>query len=501
MKSFYDYSNEYMSNGEKSYLVISIPLEDKMKEYQISMIEKNTIGMLLPMSVQRVNDEWRLYYDITSRIPFCRVLERKVFNTHEFEHIIMQFAKLIREVKDYLMDIQSVVMDKTYVYCEPSSLALYFLYLPVATDEAGTDRPNTFLKKLLVEDIRLSDDASGSLLKRLLEVLKQENISCDQLFNCIKPPLLKQQKVTIQPVEEKENIVPAPLRTEENKTFRKVNIPGTNLIISENRQAFCNHNQGRAYNIPYVILGLVNLVILGILLYTLLKGSKDPGSTIMGLLLIAGALNYFLVTRLFSKEKKAMESDIKDNVRKQPLFRKRYVNEAIHGNSFAGKNMSNTKKPDSTQSITQKHISAYENKDSENLTDLPGDSISDTKTKGSLPINNPIADKTMILGGDQCQVPYLQSHRCPSEKIILDRNSILIGRLTDSVDYVIQNSAVGKIHAEIIKEGGEYRIIDLNSVNGTYVNDGRIVCNTETLMNNGDKVTLANESYTFKKLS
>jgi pSer/pThr/pTyr-binding forkhead associated (FHA) protein len=110
-------------------------------------------------------------------------------------------------------------------------------------------------------------------------------------------------------------------------------------------------------------------------------------------------------------------------------------------------------------------------------------------------IKKPVSDKTVVLGKNS--TPYLQNLTYPSDKIVLHKNSILIGRLEDSVDHVIQNNAVGKIHAELVEKDGEYCIIDLNSVNGTYVNGVRVLCNSATVINAGDKITFANESYTY----
>jgi acyl-CoA synthetase (AMP-forming)/AMP-acid ligase II len=112
-------------------------------------------------------------------------------------------------------------------------------------------------------------------------------------------------------------------------------------------------------------------------------------------------------------------------------------------------------------------------------------------------IKNTDSCKTMVLQGRTANVPYLQSLKNPAERIIIDKSSILVGRLAGSVDYVIDNNAVGKMHAEILKKDELFYIIDLNSVNGTFVNGERIVCNTETIIKNGDKITLANEVYKF----
>ncbi|MDD4296676.1 MAG: DUF6382 domain-containing protein, partial [Ruminiclostridium sp.] len=185
MKHFEDYSKEYACGGDRSYFTVSIPAEDEIKQYQIKMLENNAVDLILPLSVQRLNNDWKLYFDVTSKIPLSRVLERKPITQDKFLHIMLQIIKLNRELNDYLLDLSSVVFDVSYIFCDPSDLDLYFLYVPAEMCGNEQEKLKAFLKKLLVEDINFSDDSSGVILKRLLEVLKEENFSIEQISKCI----------------------------------------------------------------------------------------------------------------------------------------------------------------------------------------------------------------------------------------------------------------------------------------------------------------------------
>jgi EAL domain-containing protein (putative c-di-GMP-specific phosphodiesterase class I) len=68
-----------------------------------------------------------------------------------------------------------------------------------------------------------------------------------------------------------------------------------------------------------------------------------------------------------------------------------------------------------------------------------------------------------------------------------------VGR-KDSVDLQIDSSRVSREHAQIVKEDGQYRIVDLQSTNGTFVNGNRI---EESPLCDGDMVAIANEEFTF----
>lgn len=81
--------------------------------------------------------------------------------------------------------------------------------------------------------------------------------------------------------------------------------------------------------------------------------------------------------------------------------------------------------------------------------------------------------------------------------IELDKKSILVGRMEGFVDTVLKSSAVGKIHAELLSEEGDYFIVDCNSRNGTFINGKRLVSNTRIKVQNNDMVRFANKEFKF----
>ncbi len=88
----------------------------------------------------------------------------------------------------------------------------------------------------------------------------------------------------------------------------------------------------------------------------------------------------------------------------------------------------------------------------------------------------------------------------PEISIILDdqevpvsfkQNEISIGRSDDN-DLAIDDEAVSSRHARIIFENGKWMLEDLNSTNGTYLNNQRIF--TSTVLINGDEIMLGKQS-------
>ena len=63
------------------------------------------------------------------------------------------------------------------------------------------------------------------------------------------------------------------------------------------------------------------------------------------------------------------------------------------------------------------------------------------------------------------------------------------------MDHVCKNNALGKVYALITMRGGILRIRDLNSVNGTFVNNIRIESNRDVEIGDNDAIALANSEY------
>lgn len=79
------------------------------------------------------------------------------------------------------------------------------------------------------------------------------------------------------------------------------------------------------------------------------------------------------------------------------------------------------------------------------------------------------------------------------KELILDRQTIAIGRKPDN-DISINNPAISSNHCKITFEGGGYYVEDLDSTNGTYVNEKRI---KKCGLHHEDKILLAKHSLVF----
>lgn len=107
-----------------------------------------------------------------------------------------------------------------------------------------------------------------------------------------------------------------------------------------------------------------------------------------------------------------------------------------------------------------------------------------------------LAYDTEVLDND---TPYLLlSNGGVAEKIYINKDVYKIGRLSSQCDYTLNSKAIGKVHAQIIKNNSRYYIEDLESKNGSFINSVRIESNQLVELSVDDNITLANINMTFK---
>ncbi|MBQ0064705.1 MAG: FHA domain-containing protein [Firmicutes bacterium] len=84
------------------------------------------------------------------------------------------------------------------------------------------------------------------------------------------------------------------------------------------------------------------------------------------------------------------------------------------------------------------------------------------------------------------------------QKALIDLPEFIIGKSSFVNGLVVKgNPGVSRKHAMIRVEDGQYYIRDLDSVNGTYINDAFVEPETEVEILNGDSIKLGDEEFTF----
>ncbi len=81
--------------------------------------------------------------------------------------------------------------------------------------------------------------------------------------------------------------------------------------------------------------------------------------------------------------------------------------------------------------------------------------------------------------------------------LILTGGNAIVGKSAREADYVIDSPVVSRLHARLMWDGSLYRIMDLNSRNGTFINGERMKINEVRPLADGDEVRFADAAYEY----
>jgi len=98
-------------------------------------------------------------------------------------------------------------------------------------------------------------------------------------------------------------------------------------------------------------------------------------------------------------------------------------------------------------------------------------------------------------GGTLGKLAYRGMHQCANFQI--EGDSFLLGKNSEQVDGVISADGVSRLHARISRKENKYFIEDLNSTNGTFVNDVALEYREPHELKANDKIRFAAEEYIF----
>lgn len=112
------------------------------------------------------------------------------------------------------------------------------------------------------------------------------------------------------------------------------------------------------------------------------------------------------------------------------------------------------------------------------------------------PVQNRGTSAHTVSAGNVQQMRLIALHAPIRFELVVDKNEYVIGKKADAVDGVISfNGAISRIHCKIIQNEFGFKIEDLGSANGTYVNRQRLTAHKATPIKNGDVVRLANSDF------
>ncbi|KMK78252.1 DUF6382 domain-containing protein [Alkalihalobacillus pseudalcaliphilus] len=206
-KTIFGLHYEYIEkNGQ--YLVVKEKQEQALTEedliqLQLRMMQSNQIPNLLPLSVEEIDFELKLYYDVTSKRQLNVYLNQYMLSSHEFYQLFMNIISTLEQSKLYMLNEHQYILQEEFIYLGKTTQQLYLTYAPVQGLEKETTTMDD-LKELLGSIAERVDSLQGSELNTIQQYIDNSSFNLSGL----KELLLELQQLRPNPYQGGPGFVP-----------------------------------------------------------------------------------------------------------------------------------------------------------------------------------------------------------------------------------------------------------------------------------------------------
>lgn len=426
----------FSNSGTENYIEVKLGYRREIKDwgnsYKISMLQENSIPGIITPVLTETDGIIKLNYSISSYYIMERLIKCMKMDGMLFSTIVSQLIKTIKQIEDYMISSDDLVISPQYMMFDSANSQLWLLCIP------GYNHPvKEQLKSFIEYLMRYFDyrDINGmSYLYELYRIITENNNGIENFIKVVEQGTLVEQAGII--TYDKEN------RSFDDKTFdieeSKIK---THTAIEEG-------HSNKLVGVSFCIAGFG--LLLGILWFGYRYFGQNQGERNLFFMLccLVGIVILISVSIVFGRELLKTNSE--------------YTNLE----NFEGKGL--------------KEI--YEGNGLEVETDINMQTNYSYNTgctiNALIPLTNArLEPLNFNFGG-------------------YNGNKIVIGRAYGTTDYMVNKNEISRYHANIYNNGdGKYYLEDNDSSNGTYVNSKRLKKNQLCRLNPGDIVRFADEDF------
>lgn len=432
----------YRREIQHNYLIIE-PDECQGWSYEVKMLIHNSIDGLLKFRMKLLDGEQQFFYEITSKQPLSRILESRNITADEIRKLITAIAAVLNKIELFLLTPQQILLQADYIYLEPEEFQVYFCLIPGKKAEFSEE-----LKELLyylLKKVDHQDQESVILAYGMYQETQKENYGIADLMRFLSISHGDQK-------ENEEKIVE--MMVTENSIKDKADIPEQQQKM-ENRQEIAIKTAK-----VIAIIGWIGLVGGIAAIYALnridfLWQIKEVILLLFAVLVCGSFYIGYLEFKAIKEKKDSKENLGIEAEKADEEKNKSDMSEMKWRLTFDGEN-------------------TMESEDKEMKTQLLS-SVKNTQ-----------------------EGHYLMSLQEECDDILLSYFPFIIGKAEHMADYVIPRASISRMHVKIDRAENGYQITDLNSTNGTWVEEHQLEANETCPLEKDDKVKIADLFFRFK---
>lgn len=492
----------YFFESEASASFLVIICETKLIEYQMQMLEHNLVRNVIPPEMVRKEGVNHFYYNVTSKISLSFFLKRHKLSREEFMKLLLQITSAVSDSSGYLLGVSNFIFNPDYIYVNPETLEPSLVYVPAAISQNGCEVLQGFISDLLLMHIHVDGFDRGNFVQKILSAVSSDTFSIKG-FAALMNGLMyghEQNNVTIQPdgsilssvSMQSSGSIMQPGYGEKDNISASINYKKDKKeeIKEEIKNKIADGNRRLSITIASVLLQF----IMGGIIYLgrgfLQQIGDNQTATFAAVAMIVLAIDVLLYRKISAAKLISVNNKSGDSVEEKE------TDEAEPGRlSLLSAEAKTTERPETVRN-TSSDKDSMSGRMTKDMSSLMPDNAPNQKEISGIRAEK-IIYETELLVGNKTGGRFLRStgKHSGDEDIPIDKDDFIIGRLDGHVDYILNNNAVGKLHIELINRNGACFVKDLNTVNGTFINNTRIVSNKEVELRENDRLRLANSEF------
>lgn len=532
----------YERDNSINYAVIDAQKEWNCEDdYEVKMLMFNMPEHFLAITMNEIDGRNCIYYDISSKQQLSKLFEYGKVTMEEVKTMFNNISEMVRVVDEYMLDLDRVILKPQHIYVSLANKKYSFMYSPIAGNSDFYDNMRSLFEyilerfdhsveksslvrfyeiyqRILVRDytprnlmsffenndntqIDIEDDDNKHVGKTYHDAVQTWNGEINRMKSASEAVDYGKDG-TVKDYNRKNGIVrernqkerttkDITCKTDENSQHKGNIIKDVLPETAEDNKS--NKSSKSSKKAVFVMKAVAAVILLNAFLSMFLKtyAVVKLNTSASVICIIAGILIFYVSGKVADI---IGEIASEDKVTEDELIPYR-----MHNNT----DKSYERKPeaeheymeDAEKTSYSSMVTARVMKDEEELeikvshTMLLSDylkMLKDNKLTLSLLDNK---DNRLYMKNEEAYEQTL-------ENIEPVKYPCTIGSLEGSADIFIDSPVISKMHACLLKEDDKFYIEDMNSTNGTYINDERIAMHSKTRIADGDILRVA--AYNFK---
>lgn len=486
----------YMRDNSTNYMTIESEGKPGEENYQIKMLLKNSVAKFLPINIRSINNRQIYCYDISSKQPLSRMYEGNNIKRDDVINITMHISQIVSVVSEYLLELDSVILNARFMYMNISDKSLYFTYYPYADKNFIESLRELF--EFILEHLDHNDKKAVMLTYGIYQKILQNDFKLENLAANIEEEDSKNSKS-----EEVDSKNSKAEKVREKSYIIESVLPET---IEEEKEVQ-DDRIVKIFTAAKVVL-ILSAIFVGFNMfvpsYRVMKVNLLPGIIVMALVCAA----YKILDVIYENNKKYFIKIVKNRsqIEYQVLEENIETSAEQEQPSMVEDKNRRVIRTVPTDKVSRQDA-GRQNASSQNASrqgDIGQDASQEKKHKNNQ--ENSDYAPTQLLSNYlketetavNCRL-VAQDDFCEEKEIVIMESPFIIGSLSNNCNFSIGSKLISRMHVRLTREKGNksYFVEDLNSTNGTFVNGNRISPNEKVEIGDGDILKIAVMQFRF----